>query len=129
MELLHELTAKRDSEDAAYREAKAYADEVYARASEHKRNVEILEKAIIAEMLKDGVVSQIENGKYYNIFERESVEITGDIPDDYARVKTLREPDKMKIRDALQTGELHGISWAAIRKEKHITIKEHGTQN
>lgn len=43
------------------------------------------------------------------------------IPDEYMRIKTTREPEKKKIKEAIEAWEQ--ISWATIVEDKSIIVK------
>lgn len=51
----------------------------------------------------------------------ESVEVFGDVPPEYQRIKTTVEPDKTKLKDALKAGEV--IEGAALVKKVNMSIK------
>lgn len=50
-----------------------------------------------------------------------SVNVFGDIPDEYKRVKTIEEPDKTKIKKAIESGA--EVPGAELRKNVSMLIK------
>lgn len=51
----------------------------------------------------------------------ESVEITGDVPEQYQRIKEVREPDKAAIKQSLKEGAT--LDFARLTRKQNIQIK------
>jgi len=90
-----------------------------------KDSLKHLNKAIYATMMEVGVKS--DHAGIYTVFWRDGADsIVVDeegLPDEYARTK--REPDKTKIKQALQTGAL--LNFAILQQgEPIVTVKLRG---
>lgn len=48
------------------------------------------------------------------------------VPEDYVRVKTTREPNKVLISEMHKAGKLDGANWFSIKTSPKITIKYEG---
>lgn len=81
-----------------------------------------LKQDVIDLMLAEGDLGPVHVGEHLLTLRRNppKVVLTGDVPDAYMRVKEVREPDKARIKIALQDGE--GLGFAHIEQGYSIKL-------
>lgn len=107
-------------EKAEAEAVKAQAERLALRAASHNRRADRLLKYLgdhlePGEVYRDDVV-QLKWRKSTAVEMHESAEV----PEEFLRVKTITEPDKPKIRDALKAGAK--LSFAALVKRQHLSV-------
>ena len=103
---------------------KAEAERIAAKAKRKQKLAESLNESLLNAMLVRGVKK--ENYGTFTLSIRETTKVVVDadvetIPDEYKRVKTTIEPNKVAIGDALKNGKT--IEGCYLQKNNSLTIK------
>lgn len=78
------------------------------------KSLEEIEQACLDYLTGNGIVES----ERFKLQTTTIVDVSGEYPDEYARIKVTREPDKRKI-----AAERPQANWYTIQENKHIHIK------
>jgi len=110
------IKEKKAFEDALKNEKKSLDERIKQVGNEAKR----LENYLLSS-IKEGEKLEDAQAKISYSKGSESVQILGDVPSEFLRIKTTEEPDKTKIKNALKEGQV--FNFAELIRNPRVSIK------
>lgn len=89
-----------------------------------ERRVETMEQAVVDYMTGNGL-TQFESGNNrITLGYSTSVDIKDDeaVPDEYCRIKTIKEPNKALLGELFKNGTLPETNWMSIKTSPKLTV-------